>query len=221
MDSPTRSKRKPRVILINRRVVVSLVLLVAVFTLISSNSFWRWMYPIHYQQNIQQAARSAHVDPLLVAAVIRTESKFQTHDVSHAGAIGLMQLMPETASWVAVKMQNEHAPASAIVGNGSHQSLAVPAVNIALGSWYIHYLIRTFHGNQVVAIAAYNAGPKRVQEWLTDGAWDGQLPTITQIPVGETRHFVDRVFYNYTLYQRIYGNRADWRFNSGRNQSGA
>jgi soluble lytic murein transglycosylase len=167
------------------------------------------MYPISYQTEIQQAATDAHVEPLLVASVIRVESKFKKADVSHAGAVGLMQLMPQTAQWIEqqAKQANDNDAALNHLRDASGKlQLDVPSVNIQLGSWYIHYLMIQFNGNQVAAIAAYNAGPKRVGQWLKSGQWNGQLDTITDIPVGETRHFVDRVFYNYALYQRIYAN---------------
>jgi soluble lytic murein transglycosylase len=172
------------------------------------------MYPIGYQETIQQAAEEAHVDPLLVASVIRVESKFQAQDVSHAGAIGLMQLMPDTAQWIARQMRKSGAPAGYSDDNDLEQ-LAEPQLNIRLGTWYINYLTERFHGNQVAAIAAYNGGPKRVQQWLADGTWDGKLSTIRCIPVGETRHFVERVFYNYDLYKRIYGSDPEWQNNPG------
>lgn len=192
-------------ILLNRRSILSVVLLVAVIALISSNTFWRWMYPIDYQADIQGAATAVQVDPLLVASVIRVESKFRTEDVSHAGAIGLMQLMPDTAGWIAQQIN-----ANTNLGmSGNH--LADPTHNIMLGSYYIHYLTSRFSGNEVAAIAAYNAGPQRVSTWLSTGVWNGKLSTITDIPVGETRHFVDRVFYNYYLYRRIYGTDPQWK----------
>lgn len=194
----------------NRRVVVSLLLLIAVVTLIMSNAFWRWMYPIGYQETIQRAAREAGLDPLLVASVIRVESQFRSRDVSHAGAVGLMQLMPATAEWVMNQMRRDGQPLPADAA-GSRIDLAQPDINIRIGTWYIHYLMERFGGNAVAAIAAYNAGPKRVQGWLGRGVWDGRLEHIMAIPVGETRHFVDRVFYNYDLYKRIYGSDPAWR----------
>jgi len=169
------------------------------------------MYPIGYQSAIQQAASLSDVDPLLVASVIRVESKFQKEDVSHAGAIGLMQLMPQTAVWVADQMVKTGESGRYGITVHSTSDLSVPTTNIRLGSWYMQYLFAQFDGNQIAAIAAYNAGPKRVQQWLTNGTWNGGLKTISNIPVGETRHFVDRVFYNYDLYKRIYGADAKWK----------
>jgi soluble lytic murein transglycosylase len=161
----------------------------------NSNTFWKWMYPIRYYDEIVNGAASVHVDPLLVAAIIRTESKFDENDVSHAGAIGLMQLMPNTAIWIAKESgYDSYRP----------EQLAQREINIRLGSWYVAYLIKRFNGNQVAAIAAYNSGPNRVQEWLSSGRWDGTLEHVDQIPVGETRHFVQRVNFNYETYKKIY-----------------
>ena len=206
----SRQGRSGRVIR-NARVILSAVALVFVVLLITSNEFWRWMYPIGYQSTIQQAATLSDVDPLLVASVIRVESKFQKEDVSHAGAIGLMQLMPQTATWVAGQMAKTGQAERYGITVGSATDLSVPTTNIRLGSWYMQYLFAQFNGNEVAAIAAYNAGPKRVQQWLASGTWNGELKTIPNIPVGETRHFVDRVFYNYDLYKRIYGADAKWQ----------
>jgi soluble lytic murein transglycosylase len=209
-NTPGGEQKPVRIFIINKRVIVSFVLLIAVVLLITSNQFWRWMYPIEYQPVIQDTANRAQVDPLLVASVIRVESKFNSEDVSHAGAVGLMQLMPGTALWVAQMMHSNGDDLRYAKGDSLKQ-LANPQVNIEIGSWYIHYLIRQFNGNRVAAVAAYNGGPKRVGEWLSNGTWDGRLNTIGRIPVGETRHFVDRVFYNYDLYKRIYGADKRWQ----------
>ena len=198
----------PRVFVVSGRAIVSAILLIAVVWLTSSNRFWRWMYPIRYQSLIQEHATQVHVNPLLVASVIRVESKFDPHDVSSAGALGLMQLMPSTAQWITTMRSAEDPNLKPIPQNSN---ISQPSVNIALGTWYIQYLIKRFHGNEVAAIGAYNAGPQRVSNWLSAGTWDGRLPSIMSIPVGETRHFIDRVFYNFTLYQRIYGGEPAWK----------
>ncbi|WP_051343821.1 lytic transglycosylase domain-containing protein [Alicyclobacillus herbarius] len=208
MEQHSQRGGRLRIFIVNRRILISLILLVALIGLMSSNRFWQWIYPIGYTAEIQQAARAAHVDPLLVASVIRVESKFNTNDVSHAGAVGLMQLMPGTAQWIRVQMRQHGDQDPVLEGQ---LDLHNPRTNIRIGSWYIHYLMAAFHGNQTAAIAAYNAGPRRVSTWLKDGTWNGQLADVQQIPVGETRHFVDRVFYNYMLYKRIYGSDAAWK----------
>lgn len=204
MGRPHAPGNRGTIKVISGRSTLSAILLVLVVVLITSNRFWRWMYPISYQPIIQRAAAAAQVDPLLVASVIRVESKFRSTEVSHAGAVGLMQLMPSTAQWIAGQMPPASQSTSGLV------NVSDPAVNIRLGSWYIHYLLQRFSGNEIAAVAAYNAGPQRVGQWLGNGTWDGRLGSIVTIPVGETRHFVDRVFYNYSLYRRIYGTQLVW-----------
>ncbi|MCL6517646.1 lytic transglycosylase domain-containing protein [Alicyclobacillus sp.] len=200
------------VVVLRKRAVAALIVLVGVVFLITSNTFWRWMYPIGYQPEIRQAAAEAGVDPLLVASVIRVESQFRSGDVSHAGAIGLMQLMPDTAQWLVDRIRSQTGSSDLPPGGAmSPAELSDPAVNIRVGTWYIRYLMDRFQGNPVAAIAAYNSGPKRVSQWLADGTWNGRLSTASEIPVGETRHFVGRVFYNYELYKRIYGTDPAWR----------
>lgn len=205
--------RRPKFVIVSRRSLLAAFLLIVVLVVISTNGFWRMMYPIHYQSNIQSAAASAEVDPLLIASVIRVESKFHSTDVSHAGAVGLMQVMPQTAQWIAQTIREQKTGSGAAVNKlpSDAKTLASPEYNILIGSWYVKSLIVQFNGNQTAAIAAYNAGPKRVSTWLSSGVWNGRLQDITEIPVGETRHFVDRVFYNYTLYRKIYGHDAAWQ----------
>ena len=186
---------RPLVIVMGLKQIAALVLLVGVMILLFVPSFWRAVYPIHYYPAIELEALVMHVNPLLVAAVVRVESHFREDDVSHAGAIGLMQLMPETAQWVAKKIQ---MPGIKSV------DLARPDLNIRLGSWYLSYLLTMYHGNLPEAIAAYNAGPNRVNEWLASKVWSGSEVTAYDIPVRETRHFVMRVLYTLGIFKRFY-----------------
>jgi soluble lytic murein transglycosylase len=178
-----------------RKVGVLLGLLFALLLLVSTNWFWRLLYPIYHEDLIRQAAQKNHVDPLLVVSLIRVESKFKEENISHVGAVGLMQLMPSTADWIAKQ--------SGISYKGK-ADLADPEKNIELGTWYIGYLSKQYKGNWVAAVAAYNSGPGRVNKWLGDKTWNGQLDTNDQIPVGETRHYVQRVFFYYDKYQKMY-----------------
>lgn len=178
-----------------KRYVLVGILIVIMVTSLGSRQILKWMYPLYHYDMIEQNASDFQVDPMLVAAIVRVESKFKETNVSHAGAIGLMQLMPESASWIAGQ--------SGLAYN-SPEDLAQPQINIRLGSWYVAYLDKRFKGNLVAAIAAYNSGPSRVERWLSDGTWDGTVEHLEQIPVGETRHFVQRVLYSYERYKDIY-----------------
>lgn len=179
-----------------RKISLLTALLLIVVIIVSSNSFWRYLYPFNHEAIIRQAAVQNGIDPLMVAALINVESKFKEENISHVGAVGLMQLMPETALWVAEQ--------SGISYRGT-EDLSDPTLNIQLGSWYLAYLNKQFKGNWVVVIAAYNGGPGRVNRWLENGDWDGLLDTSDKIPVGETRHYVQRVFFNYEKYKKLYG----------------
>lgn len=177
------------------RAIAAFVLLVALISLLNVPAFWKTVYPIYYYPMIQRESRAVNVNPLLVAALVRVESHFQEDDVSHAGAVGLMQLMPQTASWAAGEIGMKlRGPID----------LSEPTLNVRLGSWYIAYLIKLFHGQLPEAIAAYNAGPNRVEHWLKDGAWSGDEVALADIPVRETRHFVARVLYTYQIFRRFY-----------------
>jgi soluble lytic murein transglycosylase len=178
-----------------KKVSVLGILLLLVVMAVSSSWFWKFLYPYHHEEIIQAAAEQNGIDPLMVAALINVESKFRTEDVSRVGAVGLMQLMPETAAWVAQQ--------SGIAYSGT-EALADPAVNIRLGSWYLAYLNKQFKGNWVAVVAAYNGGEGRVNRWISTGEWDGSLDTSDKIPVGETRHYVQRVFFNYEKYKKLY-----------------
>lgn len=184
-----------KLFLMRSRTVLSGLLLIAVVVLLYTPQFWRSVYPVYFYSEIRTQAAKVGVNPTLVATIIRMESHFREDDVSHAGAVGLMQLMPATARWVALQAGEQ---------DFALPLLSVPSVNIRLGSFYVAYLIKQFHGNLPEAIAAYNAGPNRVQRWLSSGVWSGDEVSVEDIPVLETRHFVARVLYTYDIFRRFY-----------------
>src|SRR5918998_6885060 len=114
------------------------------------------LLPLRHDDIIRQQARDKDLDPALIAGVIFAESHFRDQ-TSHAGAKGLMQIMPETADYIAEKSG----------GTGFVQGdLATPQVNISYGSWYLRYLLQKYEGRVVLALAAYNAGEGKVDEWV-------------------------------------------------------
>lgn len=148
-------------------------------------------YPVDHVRTIEDAAARHGVDPDLVCAVIKCESGWDEDAVSHAGAVGLMQVMPATA---------ESLNGLGIVDAGSYDpaALADPAVNIEYGCAYLGYL-QTHLSSLDEVIAAYNAGIGTVQGWLADG---GTLPE--GIEYAETRAYLERVREAYEGYQRSY-----------------
>lgn len=157
--------------------------------------FNRWIYPLDYEKNILNSARVTGADPFLIMAIIRVETKFDPEKQSRVGAEGLMQLMPPTVDY-AIRKGN-FSPAL-------RQYIKDPSVNIQVGGWYLSQLTKTFNGNKVAVIAAYNAGPSRVEQWMEDGTWDGTRQNVQKIPYGETRHYVQRVTFFYEKYRSLY-----------------
>src|SRR3954467_1103215 len=140
--------------------------------------------PLRHEDIIRQQAHAKHLDPALIAAVIYTESRFRDQ-TSNAGAKGLMQLMPSTADYIARKSG----------GTAFRQGdLATPQVNISYGSWYLRYLLDKYGGNQILTLAAYNAGEGKVDSWWRDAAARGERFRVTDhIPFPETRDYVRHV----------------------------
>jgi peptidoglycan lytic transglycosylase len=148
--------------------------------------FQRVRYPLEYEQIVRGHARNYQLDSALLAAVIYQESKFRADAKSDAGAIGLMQLQPETAKGIAIRTGGSRFQTS---------DLYNPEINVRYGSWYLRHLLNKY-GDEEAALAAYNAGQRNVDEWRAEGKG-------IQFP--ETRHYVDRVEHLKGVYRDAYG----------------
>lgn len=158
----------------------------------------RLWYPLEYEEPIRAEAARYDLDPALVAAVINTESGFAPDSRSGAGAVGLMQVLPDTARFIA-RQPDRPSP--------SPERLAEPEVNIAYGARYLRYLIDRY-GTVGLALAAYNGGPANVNAWIEKAqAAGGTLTVPDDIPFTETRGFVSRVQRAVPIYHRAYGDR--------------
>ncbi|WP_018750432.1 lytic transglycosylase domain-containing protein [Paenibacillus sanguinis] len=180
-----------------RKKRVLLLLFLGFTVLLFFNSTWLSLfYPIYYKNEIRQHAQVNELDPFIVAAIIKVESNYKPGAESRKGALGIMQIMPDTANWVIEMARLPEATLEEIRNETE--------TNIAIGSWYLKSLSDQFGGNQIAMIAAYNAGPTNVKNWLKSGRWDGRLETSKDIPFGETRHYVQRVTHYYKQYSDIY-----------------
>ena len=150
--------------------------------------------PLQYSSVIRQEATDKHLDPALVAAVIYAETKFDPR-TSSAGAVGLMQLMPETATFLA-----KRSGATTF----TTADLSTPEVNIAYGSYYLRYLLNEYHQNLSLALAAYNGGESNVDRWVADAHADGRSLSVADIPFPETRAYVERVLHAQGQYKHKY-----------------
>ncbi|WP_010272014.1 lytic transglycosylase domain-containing protein [Paenibacillus senegalensis] len=180
-----------------RRVLLLILPMMLVLLMLFYNSQWlgKWMYPIKYRAQIDKYSIQNEIDPMLVAAMIRVESKFDPDAESRKGAIGLMQLMPETADWI---LQRDGFSTLQAV------DLRDPDLNIKAGTLYLNFLYDYFQGNRFEVIAAYNAGQGNVMKWREAGIWDGTLQDVDRIPFKETRNYVTSVDYYYKKYMEIY-----------------
>lgn len=183
-----------------KRVFALLFIFFVVVLFYNSDWLGKWIYPIRYADDIAISAKNYKVDPYIIAAIIRVETNFNPNKVSKKGAVGLMQLMPNTAEWIV-----ERAGYAAETTNSLHRA----DVNIEVGAWYLKSLYNQFDNNPIAVLVSYNAGPGNTRKWMDNGTWDGTIENIGQIPFGETRHYVQRVLYYYDKYAELYANRFD------------
>jgi soluble lytic murein transglycosylase len=153
----------------------------------SKPGWWeRLWYPLRYEQIVRGHAQNYNLDPALLAAVIYQESKFKADARSKSGAVGLMQLLPDTAKGIAL-----HTGGSRF----RVEDLYDPEINVRYGAWYLRHLIEKY-ANEETALAAYNAGQDNVDRWRRAGSG---------IKFAETRAYVDRVENLKKIYREAYG----------------
>ena len=180
--------------------LVRIIALIVMLAIIIVAAFWinrileKHTYKLLYVEQIKANAEACGLDPFFVAAVIYCESGYDKDAVSPVGAVGLMQIMPDTGAWIAEKLEME---------GYCDQQLHDPETNIKMGCWYLQYLTERFGGIRKHVLAAYNAGPNNVSKWLMDAAYSTE-GNLTQIPFEETRNFVERVMRAYEKYRELY-----------------
>lgn len=153
-------------------------------------------YKQEYSEHVTEYAVKYDVDEALVYAVIRTESGFREDVKSSAGAVGLMQIMPDTFKWLQEKE-------SGSVKYGADK-LTDPEINIRYGTYYLSYLLSHYNGNEELAIAAYNAGMTNVDKWLKDERYSEDGDSLKKIPYKETAKYVKRVTKTKGVYETLY-----------------
>ena len=151
-------------------------------------------YPVAYENLIRIASAQFELDPAYVASVILAESSYVPDAVSSADARGLMQLMPDTAAWIAARLGEPY----------SEESLFDPAVNIRYGCWYLGFLMERYGGDMRCASSAYHQGQGTVDRWLRDPAYSADGATLDTIPSEATDTYVQRILKYYEKYAKIY-----------------
>jgi tetratricopeptide (TPR) repeat protein len=160
--------------------------------------FWEILYPRLYWSEIEEAAGKSTLDPYLISSIIRQESGFEPTVVSSAGAVGLMQIMPAEAPRIAAR--------AGLDVSAAREELFNPRLNVILGAAEFVQKLEAVYGNQILAIASYNAGERAVGRWIARTPLDDVDVFIDSIPFSETRLYVKNVMRNHHEYRRIYGN---------------
>ena len=155
----------------------------------------RLTHPKKYSDYVEVYAEQYDVPPHVVYAVMKTESDFDSAAVSSAGAVGLMQMTPDTFSWLTHEILFEHLEAGMLYD---------PETNIRYGTYYLSRL-HDRYGDWEVTLAAYNGGPTNVDEWLENEDYADGEGGLAHIPFAETRNYVDKVTKAIALYDRVYG----------------
>lgn len=148
---------------------------------------------IPYIGMIEKYSKENQLDEELVAAIIKVESGFDPKAVSHADAMGLMQLVPDTAKWVADKFGEEY----------DSEKIVDPETNIKYGTYYFKYLLNHYHSVDY-AILAYNGGIGNVDEWIKNGILTGNDSDYSKIPFAETKNYIRKVKSEYHFYKNVY-----------------
>lgn len=177
----------------------------------------RQIYPLQYETYVEKYSEENTLDKYLVYAVIKVESNFKPEATSSAGAIGLMQLMEETAverlnvisSSENSSNENNLLNAASIneetdSSEPDNNDLYDPETNIKIGTSYLAYLIELYDGNIVLALTAYNAGLGNVEKWIKDGIIKADGSDIENIPYKETENYVRKILSSYQMYLKIY-----------------
>ena len=169
---------------------LSIFCLVLFFIIGSVQSFF---YPMSYKTEIEEVSQKYNIDGALIASVINVESGFNEKAISNKGAVGIMQIMPSTAKWIAQKNKIDY----------DEKMLENPYYNIQIGSIYLSYLINYFNDKEL-GICAYNAGQGNVSNWLKARQYSKDGKTLDTIPFNETKDYLNKVNKNYYYYKNRY-----------------
>ena len=153
------------------------------------------IYPKKYEEYVEKYAEKNNIDPLLIFSIIKAESNFKENAESSSGAVGLMQLMEETAKEIAESMDEPIL---------EKEELKEAETNIKIGIKYYSILQKNYDGNMLLALTAYNAGIGNVNTWIKNGIIKSDGSDIENIPYKETNMYVRKIIRNYKMYNKIY-----------------
>ena len=180
----------------NLKKVIALILTSAVLLSVmyfGALSLLKTLYPLKYEDYVEVYAKENNLSPAFVYAVIKCESGFDKEAVSSVGATGLMQIMPDTFSWINMKL-----------GEKNNYSMATdPETNIKYGCYLYGYLLSRY-GRVQEALAAYHAGIGNVDKWLDDPQYSSDGESLHTIPFPTTNKYVKKVMLTENIYEKLY-----------------
>jgi soluble lytic murein transglycosylase len=156
---------------------------------------WEGLFPRPFWEELKRDAAANRLDPHLVASLIRQESEFNPAAISRANAMGLMQLLPSVGKGMAKEMKIKHF---------SPDELLVADTNLRLGTRYFKHIVDHYDGQVEYALAAYNAGEDRVNDWRKNGNFADVEEFVESIPFTETREYVQAIMRNAVIYKLLY-----------------
>ena len=154
------------------------------------------IYPLLYREELLAASEEFEIDPCMLAALVQVESSYQADAVSPVGAIGLMQIMPETGQWLSGKIELEEEYTT--------EMLYDPGVNLRLGCWYLNYLYDRYDGQWQEALTAYIAGQGQVDKWLKDPELSADGRHLDVIPGQDVNEYAAKVMRYHESYKEAY-----------------
>ena len=160
-------------------------------SIFATNCIYGYIFPIKFSEEISLASETFDIEKSIIFSVINIESHFNKNVISSKGAVGLMQVMPSTASVVSKEIRLQEF------------DLTNPKDNIFIGTCYISKMLDRFE-NLETALCAYNAGPTNVSNWLKNQEYSDDGQTLKIIPFEETRNYIQKFRTNYNFYKKIY-----------------
>lgn len=182
-----------------KQMIILIILLAVILVLFKivrvQDIVLRKIYPITYQEYVEKYSIQNDVDKYMIYAIIKAESNFKPEVKSQSKAIGLMQLLEETAVEMANSIENQTV---------TEEELYQPEINIKLGTSYYAYLLKHYKGNNILALTAYNAGMGNVDTWIKTGVIQSDGSDIENIPYKETNNYVRKILRDYQIYLKLY-----------------
>lgn len=182
-----------------KRMIIFIFLLIVIFLFIRiirvQDIILKKMYPTSFSSYVEQYSAENELDQYMVYAIIKAESNFNPNVKSQSNAIGLMQLLEETANERANVIDDEKI---------TEEDLYKPELNIKLGTSYYAYLLKHYKGNNILALTAYNAGMGNVDTWIKNGIIKSDGSDIENIPYKETNNYVRKILRDYQMYIKLY-----------------